>query len=289
MTIAELRHQYHRQICENIVRVQPAKSGVDAPNFADIDSKASVMIACGILQRMQCEAISSGSLKEQTAGKRFEQYTQVFLESAFEQIKHLRPGDWTFRRERTDISNFDQYEHLSKIAVIVKNHAALATVLGRDYIVKPDIIVARSAITKESLVKTNDILGIEDGLASLTPLIQENSETQPHYILHASISCKWTLRSDRSQNARTEALNLIRNRKGNLPHIVAVTAEPLPTRLATLALGTGDLDCVYHFALHEMVDTLKDIGNEDQLDMLNTLVEGRRLRDISDLPFDLAI
>jgi len=84
-------------------------------------------------------------------------------------------------------------------------------------------------------------------------------------------------------------MNLIRNRKGHLPHVVAVTAEPLPTRIASLALGTGDLDCVYHFALYELEDVLKQIENEDQIDMLSTLVEGRRLRDISDLPFDLAI
>jgi len=30
-------------------------------------------------------------------------------------------------------------------------------------------------------------------------------------------------------------------------------------------------------------------GLEDQKEMLNTLIEGRRLRDISDLPFDLLI
>ncbi|GAB4419955.1 MAG: hypothetical protein Fur0044_16610 [Anaerolineae bacterium] len=96
------------------------------------------------------------------------------------------------------------------------------------------------------------------------------------------------IRSDRSQNTRTEALNLIRNRKGHLPHIVAVTAEPLPTRLAALALGTGDLDCVYHFALPELKKAIEEIQNIDQLDMLEMLIEGRRLRDISDLPFDLA-
>lgn len=96
-------------------------------------------------------------------------------------------------------------------------------------------------------------------------------------------------RSDRGQNARTEALNLIRNRKGRLPHVVSVTAEPLPTRLASLALGTGDLDCVYHFALPELQAAIAGIDNEDQMDMLKTLTEGRRLRDISDLPFDLAI
>jgi len=68
-----------------------------------------------------------------------------------------------------------------------------------------------------------------------------------------------------------------------------VTAEPLPTRLAAIALGTGDLDCVYHFALPELEQTLEEIDNEDQMDMLRVMVEGRRLRDISDLPFDLAI
>jgi hypothetical protein len=87
--------------------------------------------------------------------------------------------------------------------------------------------------------------------AHFTPIRAVN-QTEKLPSLHASISCKWTIRSDRSQNTRTEALNLIRNRKGRLPHIVAVTAEPLPTRLAALALGTGDLDCVYHFALHEL-------------------------------------
>ena len=71
--------------------------------------------------------------------------------------------------------------------------------------------------------------------------------------------------------------------------MVVVTAEPLPTRIAALALGTGDLDCVYHFALPELKKTIKEIDNQDQLDMLNTMIEGRRLRDISDLPFDLAI
>lgn len=108
-------------------------------------------------------------------------------------------------------------------------------------------------------------------------------------ILHASISCKWTIRSDRSQNSRTEALNLIRNRKGNLPHIVVVTAEPLPGRLASIALGTGDIDCVYHFALSELQKTVENSGQEDSIEILNTMIEGRRLRDLTDLPFDLAI
>lgn len=84
-------------------------------------------------------------------------------------------------------------------------------------------------------------------------------------------------------------LNLIRNRKGHLPHIVAVTAEPWPARIAALALGTGDLDCVYHFALPELQAAVAESGKEDSMEMLRVLVEGKRLRDISDLPFDLAV
>lgn len=54
-------------------------------------------------------------------------------------------------------------------------------------------------------------------------------------------------------------------------------------------LGTGDVDFVYHAALPELRESLAAIGNEDQLDMLNTIVQGRRLRDISDLVLDLLI
>ena len=82
---------------------------------------------------------------------------------------------------------------------------------------------------------------------------------------------------------------MIRNRKGLTPHIVVVTGEPLPSRLSSLALGTGDFDCVYHFALYELIDAVKDTGAEDSIEILKILVEGKRLRDISDLPLDLAI
>ena len=101
------------------------------------------------------------------------------------------------------------------------------------------------------------------------------------------------MRSDRAQNSRTEALNLIRNRKGRTPHIVVVTGEPLPSRIASLAVGTGDIDCVYHFALDELIKAVEDYGaengREDIVEQLDSLIVGRRLKDISDLPLDLCI
>ncbi|HHY65927.1 MAG TPA: hypothetical protein GX517_01785 [Alicyclobacillus sp.] len=77
--------------------------------------------------------------------------------------------------------------------------------------------------------------------------------------------------------------------EGHLPHIVVVTAEPLPSRLASIALGTGDIDCVYHFALDELKASVEAAKAEDALEMLNIMIEGKRLKDISDLPLDLAV
>lgn len=120
------------------------------------------------------------------------------------------------------------------------------------------------------------------------------ARNNPLPLLHASVSCKWTLRSDRAQNARTEALNLLRNRKGRAPAIVLVTAEPLPTRLASLAYGTGDVDRIYHFALNELVAAVDNLtrlggGNGMQETALRRMIDGLRLADISDLAYDLLI
>ncbi len=285
MKILDLRREYHRQICSAIVRFQ--KDGeTDYLNFADKGNKASRLIAKGIADRIGYHPDFS-DLTGQTAGGQFERITRDFIRDAFSMLNHLRPGNWIYLIQKP-ISEFNQYEHLANLEKIVSLDHELASSLGTDYIIKPDILIGRLPVSDEEVNTHQVILSEQETVAQLTP-IRTSNQTNPSPILHASISCKWTLRSDRGQNARTEALNLIRNRKGRIPHIVSITAEPLPTRIASLALGTGDLDCVYHFALPELEDTIKEINNEDQLDMLHTLIKGKRLRDIADLPFDLAI
>ena len=210
------------------------------------------------------------------------------MEEAFTAIRHLCPGRWQYLTVQTRISGFVQYRHLEMLDSFVSDNPSLSAALGHGYIVTPDIIIARSAATLEE-VNAHQVFLDDSDAAILTPFLERNQST-PLPFMHASVSCKWTIRSDRSQNTRTEALNLIRNRKGHLPHIVAVTAEPLPTRIASLALGTGDLDCVYHFALDELREVCETLpGCEDQSEMLSTMIEGSRLRDVSDLPFDLAV
>jgi hypothetical protein len=126
----------------------------------------------------------------------------------------------------------------------------------------------------------------DDKVVRRSPLRLGNVADSPPILL-ASISMKWTMRSDRAQNTRTEALNLLRNRKGGTPQIVVVTIEPMPSRIASIAMGTGDIDCTYHAALDELIESVRSCGRTDQLEVLQTLIEGRRLRDISDLPLDL--
>lgn len=197
------------------------------------------------------------------------------------QLGHLRSGSF-FVAKGGGISQFDQYEHLSALQAIAKTNREIATAIGSDYLIKPDVVIGRHP-EEDADINRNKFL-VDGSVAKMTSLRKANS-VRP--ILHASISCKWTLRSDRAQNARSEGLNLVRNRKGRLPHIAVITGEPMPTRLASLALGTGDIDCVYHFALTELRHAVAALNRDDTLELLDTMIEGNRLRDIADLPLDL--
>ena len=273
--IEVLRHEYHCELAREVLR----QNAGGIPNNADKGSNPSKRIARGIVDNIGLPIIR-GELSGQTAGRQFEGATSSFLRDAFGLLSHLRPGEWEFSLGG-DISDYEQYQHLADIRRLVKEHEELRTVF-EDYIVKPNIVICREPVS-DSKINENEALLSDDTVAAYTPLRRANSRAK---ILHASVSCKWTIRSDRSQNARTEGLNLVRNRKGKTPHIVVVTGEPLPGRIASIAYGTGDIDCIYHFALRELEAAVADSDSDAEL--LDTLVTGRRLRDISDLPFDLA-
>jgi len=286
-SLADLRSQFHAKLGTQIVRFWK-KKGRLYPNFSDGDSRSSVEIA-NTISEMIGFAQSEEKIKPQTLGREFENIVRNFISESFKALIHLRPGDWLYFTS-VAISEFMQYEHMDTLSSLVESNPSLSSAIGHGYIVKPDIVVARRPVQDAEFNHKGRFLNKNDTVARLSPFRASNQSGQAKSFLHASISCKWTIRSDRSQNTRTEALNLIRNRKGSLPHIVAVTAEPLPMRIASLALGTGDLDCVYHFALHELREACATIHRgDDQLEMLETMIHGNRLRDISDLPFDLAV
>ena len=283
--IQKAREQYDKSLIDNHVLTSTADGVASNADSSNMPSKAIARI---IAEKLG--AVTGGKVKGQTAGTLFEQITMQFVADTFPKLQHLRPGMWTVlnlgNQSAIKTSDFAQYEHLAYLAKIVNDNKQLSTMLGNDYMVAPDVVVYRDLYEDAEL--NNDSVIVTDEVCKMADLRKKNGGKP---ILHASISAKWTMRSDRAQNSRTEALNLIRNRKGHLPHIVVVTGEPLPSRLASLALGTGDLDCVYHFALYELMDAVTEYGKqgrEDIVETLENLIKGKRLKDISDLPLDLS-
>lgn len=287
--IANARFHFHERLFETNT-LTLTKAGV-ASN-ADTSSRGSKAIAGKIVDILVDEhhhtVNTVDKISGQTLGKQFELLTMEFLQETFPHLQNLRPGQWSIlqlgNNNRLKTSDFEQYEHLAYLSALTAENAQLAAALGNDYLVAPDVVIYRNLYEDEEINAKQYI--VDDEISRMADIRKSNGGKP---LLHASVSAKYTMRSDRAQNSRTEALNLIRNRKGHLPHIVVVTAEPMPNRLALLALGTGDIDCVYHFALYELIRAVKEVGSEDAVETLETLVQGKRLKDISDLPLDLAV
>lgn len=278
----DARKSFHASLLKNKLLTVSA-SGI--PSIADVGSRLSIEISRGIVELLGSE-VAGDRLSGQMSGAKFEDVVGEFLRLTFPKLQNIRPGNFEVKKgsSRLAIAECDQYDHLAALKTATESDPALAIALGADYIIKPDIMIFRHPEDDDKINHSEYL--VSPFVAKRTSIRSSNNQKP---ILHASVSCKWTLRSDRAQNARSEALNLIRNRKGRLPHIVIVTGEPTPNRLASLALGTGDIDCVYHFALDELVRTVEEQDLEDSIALLKMMIDGKRLRDIADLPLDLAV
>lgn len=283
--LTRARERFHTALVQDhTLSVSP--SGI-ASN-ADKDQKTSRVIAAHIATALAAST-QPKKLAGQRAGKQFEGAVRDFLQETVPMFPMLRPGKWRIEnvggmRSVYQIAKYEPYTHLDDLANAIKRDPTLASVLGNSYEISPDVLVIREPEPDSVINASDQLVGPDTGQHAV---IREANNDRG--IIHAIVSCKWTLRSDRAQNARSEALNIIRNRKGRTPHIAVVTGEPTPSRLASLALGTGDVDTVYHFALHELVEAVDISGNDEAINMLGILIDGKRLRDISDLPLDLAI
>lgn len=217
------------------------------PNCADSDNSASIRIAIELMRLLD---VPEDAVGPTDAGTALEEGVKGWLA---EQLAARTTGrTWTVARHRL-VTDFVQYEHLARLQSIIDHDETrtLRVEIGGDYLIKPDVTVGL-------------VLPIGE-------------------MLHASVSCKWTIRSDRVQNIRVEAIVLTRHRRGRQPHIVSLTAEPLPSRLASIARGTGEVDAVYHVALPQLVAATNRYGTGSQRDILDELVSQRRLFDLEDL------
>jgi hypothetical protein len=166
---------------------------------------------------------------------------------------------WTVRRGAF-ITDYSQYVHLLHLNQLVIDNPTLSVTIGQDYLIRPDVLI-----------------GLED-----VPTVNGWP------MLHAAISCKWTIRSDRVQNIRHENNQMVRHRRGRQPHLVAVTAEPLPSRLAAIARGTGEVDAVYHVAYDELDAAVQASNNAAQQSAWGEITGQGRLLDYNLLGEHLA-
>jgi hypothetical protein len=281
------------------------------PSMADADSATSVQISealLGVLAAGGYRPNLAIRLGGQEVGAAFDGFVAEYVRRTFKaKMTALRPGHFEIK-SGVHIRDTAQYAHLQVLRDIYEDPAVVpgATNLAQfraavapDYQVQADVVVLRRPETAPA-----QLLSLTSNAARSTPLLRRAAGQLP--LLHANVSCKWTFRSDRAQNIRTEAIALMRHRKGPMPHMVVVTAEPLPSRLRSIAIGTGEVDCVYHAALPELEQALHNSraaaqafrnararsarvrALDEQISTFELMSMGDRLRDISDLPFDLA-
>ncbi|MGO9082730.1 MAG: NgoMIV family type II restriction endonuclease [Streptosporangiaceae bacterium] len=227
-----------------------------APNCADVDSAESLRISAGILAELGLAGDNAAAVPADSGGP-LEQAVRDHLATALPALHPDRA--WVVGRG-VIITRFDQYAHLREVDELVRANPQLRVTVGTDYLIKPDVTVALGRVATAS---------------GLPPL-------------HAAISCKWTIRSDRVQNIRHECLQMIRHRRGRQPHLVTVTAEPLPTRLASIARGTGEVDAVYHIAYDALAASVAANANAEQQDAWQEVVGQRRVLSYQRLAGTLA-
>jgi hypothetical protein len=278
----------------DLLRGVVTESELGIASFADAGSDASKRISKGLLQTLGAKT-KCDKMAGQVSGATFEKCVADFIKDTFCKLGNLRPGLWVVEQGGGGIDRYHQFRALRSLRALRAKKPLMKDPVLRDiamadqYTIKPDIVVYRRPELDNSINAT--IAVVDQGVARYAPFRAENQADEVMGILHACVSCKFTIRSDRVQNVRAEALSLIRHRRGHLPHIAVVTCEPLPSRLASIARGTGEVDCVYHAFLPELLAAVRsEVGqsHSEQLEDLEFLVQGGRIRDIADLPLDLA-
>ncbi|WP_244184238.1 NgoMIV family type II restriction endonuclease [Streptomyces cellostaticus] len=206
----------------------------------------------------------------------------------FEQFAHINAArelrrDMTKEVERA-VQELDKYsarsgldeeirsklnEHLNnirnEIQMADERRRELLNLMGEESLLNLDITVSREL--------TNTV---------------EHSAPLRHLV--AGLSLKWTLRTDRAQDCRSQGAKMAALRRGRMPHFAAVTMEPRPAMLALLARGAGDVDCVYHLHLPALSDALDEYCSGTKRkprlairDNFRRMRDQRRIRDYDEL------
>ncbi|MFI2259847.1 NgoMIV family type II restriction endonuclease [Streptomyces tubercidicus] len=158
------------------------KTGRVVPNFADSDNEQSIALAGAMLDHLGFNRALTEGLPPKP-GTVLEHRVRDDLSSSLQNLAPSRA--WRLDRKAI-VTSFAQYSHLRRVDDLVKQSQELRVAIGRDYLIRPDVTV-----------------GLE------LPAARMHAP-----FLHAAVSCKWTIRSDRVQNIRHEFIQMIRHRRG---------------------------------------------------------------------------
>ena len=220
------------------------------PNLADLNNTASAPLIAGrtyeILDvpadKIVNFAIADLEEDEEEGDSTLEAFTAAqgtVLERGLQADLEQSLDEHEFHVSRTAAAHsFSQYRHLQLWEAAIANdpEACEKIYAAGDYAVKTDVMV-----------------GVDD------------PGSPGEQLLHAAVSSKLTLRSDRAQNVRTEFNVLVRNRRGRTPHLVVVTAEPHPGRLISLTRGTGEIDTTYHLLFEPISQAIGELVRRQDL------------------------
>lgn len=190
------RISFHRELLNSILTED--EKGI--PSNADRSNKLSVRLAQGIRKRIIQEIQNAGALNEtsqkalsgrekkkgQTSGSIFETLMMNFIERTFPKLQALRPGKWHIlhlgNQSRIKTSDFSQYEHPAYLNELVKANAQLASSLGNDYLVAPDVIIYRELYNDDELNAAQCI--VDDASAFRADLRKKKMAGNPYCMLH---------------------------------------------------------------------------------------------------------
>jgi len=266
------------------------------PNTSDASDDLSVEIGEALFDVLGVSRVRTGEKDEPTGSQLAKTVTSDLLE-------RFAPAGTTEISAERKLFEFEQYRHLGVIRDVkpgtskefnaawrrltthVRKRATGADVARVDAMIEA---VERSMDASDAaLRKLLDELGDESLLGlDLTVARRGTSERLPR--LELGLSLKWSLRTDRAQDCRSQGAKMSALRRGRMPHFAVVTMEPRPYMLNLLGGGSGDVDCVYHLdvpALTEAVDAVygKTAQRRRGRDQFRRLVQQRRIRDYDDL------
>lgn len=246
----DVRQEYHRRLQEKLWSVSGG-----LPSNSDPTSRISVEIGLALAEAAGA-TVDLPQLDGPGAGIEFERRTVRFMEASLTCVTEVTQADWRVETG-SSITEFARYDHLNGVRQAAAKDNQPAAVLYDDYSLAPGAFVG-------CRLKTHQQAG--SGSA----------------VLSGVVACKWMIPRDFGQRV----IDLLRCPEVPRDRVAVVTAEPLPGRITSIAIGT-ERPCVYHIALKELQDVLARMRWYESREMLDIMVDQGRLRDMLELPLDL--